>query len=212
MTKFTKFMGLAMALTLAFAMTACGGSKAPEKETAEAEEAQTEETQAEEAEQTEEAPEAETGEAETVEAETGEAVVTDLEYNIAANLTDTMNEDGSRTIETDYFTVTLPLGDTWEYEVNDAYSISIYNTAAKNNDCGGHLGTIVAVDPADTDYQNLPHYAEIGQMGGILYIVDYPTDVQADVTNDKNREDYQTVFAELGKIETEPENMPVILK
>jgi len=202
MTKFTKFMSLAMALTLAFAMTACGGSKAPEKETAEAEEAQTEETQAEEAEQTEEAPEA----------ETGEAVVTDLEYNIAANLTDTMNEDGSRTIETDYFTVTLPLGDTWEYEVNDAYSISIYNTAAKNNDCGGHLGTIVAVDPADTDYQNLPHYAEIGQMGGILYIIDYPTDVQADVTNDKNREDYQTVFAELGKIETEPENMPVILK
>ncbi|MBR7044936.1 MAG: hypothetical protein IKI23_04670 [Lachnospiraceae bacterium] len=202
MTKFTKFMSLAMALTLEFAMTACGCSKAPEKETAEAEEAQTEETQAEEAEQTEEAPEA----------ETGEAVVTDLEYNIAANLTDTMNEDGSRTIETDYFTVTLPLGDTWEYEVNDAYSISIYNTAAKNNDCGGHLGTIVAVDPADTDYQNLPHYAEIGQMGGILYIIDYPTDVQADVTNDKNREDYQTVFAELGKIETEPENMPVILK
>ena len=209
MTKFTKFMGLAMALTLAFAMTACGGSKAPEKEPAETEETQTEETQTEETEEEEEAPEAE-----TEDVGMGEAVVADEddEYNIAANLTDTVNEDGSRTIETDYFTVTLPLGDTWEYEVNDAYSISIYNTAAKNNDCGGHLGTIVAVDPADTDYQNLPHYAEIGQMGGILYIIDYPTDVQADVTNDKNREDYQTVFAELGKIETEPENMPVILK
>lgn len=207
MTKFTKFMSLAMALTLAFAMTACGGSKAPEKEPAEAEETQAEETQTEETEETEEAPEAETGDAGTE-----EAVVEDAEYSIAANLTDTMNEDGSRTIDTDYFTVTLPLGDTWEYEVNDEYSISFYNSAAKNNNCGGHLGTIAAVDPADTDYQNLPHYAEIGQMGGILYIIDYPTDVQADVSTEKNIEDYQTVFAEFGKIETEPENMPVILK
>lgn len=208
MTKFKKFMSLAMALTLAFAMTACGGSsKAPEKEPAEAEE-----TQAEETEQTEEAPEAEIEETETEETETGETVTADLEYNIASNLTETIYEDGTKTIETDYFSLTLPLGDTWEYEVNDAYSISIYNTAAKNNNSGGHLGTIVAVDPADTDYQNLPHYAEIGQMSGILYIIDYPTDVQADVTNDQNRTDYQTVFAELGKIETEPENMPVTLK
>ena len=190
MTKFTKFMSLAMALTLAFAMTACGGkTQAPAEEPSAEEETQTEETE-----------------------QTEEAVVEDVEYSIAANLTDTMNEDGSRTIDTDYFTVTLPLGDTWEYEVNDEYSISFYNSAAKNNNCGGHLGTIAAVDPADTDYQNLPHYAEIGQMGGILYIIDYPTDVQADVSTEKNIEDYQTVFAEFGKIETEPENMPVILK
>lgn len=203
MTKFTKFMSLAMALTLAFAMTACGGkTQAPAEEPAAEEATQTEET-----EQTEEAPEAE-----TEDAGTEEAVVEDVEYSIAANLTDTMNEDGSRTIDTDYFTVTLPLGDTWEYEVNDGFSISFYNSAAKNNNCGGHLGTIAAVDPADTDYQNLPHYAEIGQMGGILYIIDYPTDVQADVSTEKNIEDYQTVFAEFGKIETEPENMPVILK
>lgn len=202
MIKFTKFMSLAMALTLAFAMTACGGKT---QESAE-EPAAEEETQTEE---TEEAPEAETGDVGM-----GEAVVVDEddEYNIAANLTDTMNEDGSRTIDTDHFTLTLPLGDTWEYEVNDEFSISFYNTAAKNSKCGGHLGTIAAVDPADTDYQNLPHYAEIGQMAGFLYIIDYPTDVQADVSSEKNIEDYQTVFAEMGKIENEPENMPVILK
>lgn len=203
MTKFTKFMSLTLVLALTFAMTACGT-----KTQAPAEEPAAEETQAEEAEQTEEAEEAETGEAEEAE----EAVVEESEYDIAANLTDTAAEDGTRTVETDYFKLTLPLGDTWEYEVNDAFSISFYNTAAKNNNCGGHLFTLQAVDPADTDYQNLPHYAEAGQMAGILYLAVYPSDVQADVANDQNRADYEAVYAELAKIEAQAEDMPLTLK
>ena len=199
MTKFTKFMSLTLVLALTFAMTACGRKTQAPAEAA-AEEAQTEET-----EQTEDAPEAETEEAE-------EAVQEESGYDIAANLTDTTAEDGTRTIETDYFTLTLPLGGTWEYEVNDAFSISFYNTAAKNSNCGGHLFTLQAVDPADTDHQNLPHYAEAGQMGGMLYLAVYPSDVQADVANDQNRADYEAVYAELAKIEAQAEDMPLTLK
>lgn len=193
MTKFTKLMSLTLVLALTFAMTACGSKEQkPAEESAAAEETQ-------EAEQTQEA-------------ETEEAAVEESEYDIAANLTDTVNEDGTRTIETDHFTLTLPLGDTWEYEVNDAASISFYNSAAKNNNFGGHLFTLVAVDPADTDYQNLPHYAEVGEMDGFLYIAEYPSDVQADIANDQNRADYEAVYAELAKIEAQAEDMPLTLK
>lgn len=197
MTKFTKFMSLTLVLALTFAMTACGGkTQAPAEEpAAEAEEAKTEEA----------------AEAETEEAETEEAAVEDAEYNIAANLTDTTNEDGSRTVESDYFTLTLPLGDTWEYEVDDAHSITFYNTAARDN-FGGRLCSLIALDPADTEHQNLPHYAELGEMGGVLYIVEYPSDVQCDIQNEKNKTDYEVVYAELLKIEEKAEELPVTLK
>lgn len=207
MTKFTKFMSMTMVLALTAAMTACGGkTQTPAEEPA----AAAEETQAEETEQKEEAAEEKTEE--EAAAETDGQYAEDTGYDISANITDTVSEDGAaRTIETDYFTLTLPLPETWEYEVNDAYSISFYNTAAKEN-FGGLLFTLQAIDPADTEYQNLPHYAEVGEKDGILYIAVFPSDVQADVANDQNRADYETVYAELAKIEQQAEDMPLTLK
>lgn len=54
----------------------------------------------------------------------------------------------------------------------------------------------------------IPNYAEAGQADGILYIAVYPSDVQADVTDDRNRADYERVYAELVKIEEQAEDMP----
>ena len=49
-------------------------------------------------------------------------------------------------------------------------------------------------------------------MGGFRYIAEYPSDVQADITNDQNRADYEAVYAELAKIEAQAEDMPLTLK
>ena len=204
MTKFSKFMSLTLVMALTFAMTACGGAKTE----APAEQPAAEETQAAETEQKEtEAAE------ETTEEAAAETAETEAAFDIAANLTDTVSEDGAtRTIETDHFTLTLSLPETWEHEVNDANSISFYNTAAKNNNCGGHLATIAVVDPASEDYKNLPHFAEVGEKDGMLFIVEFPSDVQADVQNEQNKADYDTVYAELLKIEEKAADMPLTLK
>ena len=134
------------------------------------------------------------------------------EYDIAANLKLMGDPNAEKTIDTDHFTLTLPLGDTWDYDYDSKTSITIYNVASKEANCGGRLVSIIAYDAGDKDYENLPSYGVIGEKNGKIYIAEYPSDVQFDVENEQTTADYQTVYEEVNKIRDGSEDSPITLK
>lgn len=88
MKKLNKIVCLIMAFVLMIAMTACGSKKDSAEESAA--DAQTEEQAA--------------------------ADETSDDYDIAANLKLMGDPEGVKTVDTDHFTLTLPLGGTWDYD------------------------------------------------------------------------------------------------
>ena len=184
MKKLNKIVCLIMAFVLMIAMTACGSKKDSAEESAA--DAQTEEQAA--------------------------ADETSDDYDIAANLKLMGDPEGVKTVDTDHFTLTLPLGGTWDYDYDSKTSITFYNIAGREADCGGRLFSLVAYEPDDTSYENLPHYSVVGEAGGKVYVAEYPSDVQADVEVEEHMEQYQTVYAEVSKIEFKAADSPLVLK
>ena len=182
--KMKTMIAIMMSLTLMLAMTACGSKEEPAEESA----ADT---------QTEQQAEND---------ETADA------YDIAANLKIMGDPEGVKIIDTDHFTLTLPLGGTWDYDCDSKTSITFYNIAGREADCGGRLFSLVAYEPDDTSYENLPHYSVVGEAGGKVYVAEYPSDVQADVEVEEHMEQYQTVYAEVSKIESKAADSPLVLK
>ena len=133
--------------------------------------------------------------------EDAEAEQEEVVYDIAANLTETVNDDGSKTIDTDYFTLTLPLADTWTYEIVDEKSINFYNIAGREADCGGNLMTLVLYDPTDQSYNELPHACVAGERIEGIYVADFPSDVQADIENEEHMKQYEDVYTVVMNIE-----------
>ena len=74
------------------------------------------------------------------------------DYDIASNLQLAGGGD-EKAIDTDHFTITLTHGSSWDYTVDSKTSITIYNVAAREANCGGRLVSIKAYDPADKDYR-----------------------------------------------------------
>ena len=105
-----------------------------------------------------------------------------------------------------------PLGGTWDYDYDSKTSITFYNIAGREADCGGRLFSLVAYEPDDDSYKGLPHYSVVGESGGKVYVAEYPSDVQADVEVEEHMEQYQTVYAEVGKIEAKTADSPLVLK
>ncbi len=186
MTRKTKTIiaAILMSLTLMLVMTACGSKEEPAEEPAT-------DTQTEE-----QAPTDETAD----------------DYDIAANLKLMGDPDGVKIVDTDHFTLTLPLGGTWDYDYDSKTSITFYNIAGREADCGGRLFSLVAYEPDDTSYENLPHYSVVGEAGGKVYVAEYPSDVQADIEVEEHMEQYQTVYAEVSKIESKAADSPLVLK
>ena len=172
MTRGTKtIIAMLMSLALVFAVTACGSKTEPETE-AEPQNDEQMETQ-------QETPE------------------TSAEYDIASNLRLAGGGD-EKAIDTDYFTITLTHGSSWDYTVDSKTSITIYNVAAREANCG--------------DYEMLPSYGIIGEKDGKMYIAEYPSDVQFDPSDEKAMEDYQAVYEEVNKIRDGSGDSPIVLK
>lgn len=184
MKKLSKIVCLLMALVLMIVMTACGSKKESTEEPVT--DAQTEE-----------------------QASTDEA---SDDYDIAANLKLMGDPEGVKIVDTDHFTLTLPLGGTWDYDYDSKTSITFYNIAGREADCGGRLFSLVAYEPGDTSYENLPHYSVVGEADGKVYVAEYPSDVQADIEVEEHMEQYQTVYAEVSKIESKAADSPLVLK
>ena len=148
---------------------------------------------------------------ETAESGTELEAVPEEEYDIASNLNETANEN-SKTIETDCFTLTLSMPDTWNYEQDSSTSITFYNIAGREAGCGGRLLTLVAFDSDDDSYKGLPHYSVVGESYGKFYVAEYPSDVQADMENEEHMKQYEAVYAEVSKIEAKAADSPLVLK
>ena len=58
----------------------------------------------------------------------------------------------------------------------------------------------------------LPSYNVIGQKDGMVYIAEYPSDVQFDPSDERAAADYQAVFKEVNKIREGAADSPLILK
>ena len=151
-------------------------------------------------------------------AQTEEPAPEEEAYDICTGLTETVNDDGSKTVETEYFTLTLPLGDTWAYEQDSETSITFYNIAGREADCGGRLMSLILYNPTDMSYNELPHACVAGETIDGIYIAEFPSDVQADIEDEQHMEEYQTVYAEVAKIEEQATNSqtdavsPLVLK
>ena len=184
MKKNLKLLALLLALVLAVAMTACGSKEESSEEPLS------------DATQTEEQAETE--------------VATD-DYDIAANIRLAGGGD-EKAVDTDHFTLTLTHGDTWDYEIDSKTSITFYNIAGREAGCGGRLLTLIAYEPGDTTYEEMPHYCVVGEKDGKVYVAEFPSDVQADVENEQNMNDYMEVYSEVNKIEEGAEDSPLVLK
>lgn len=133
------------------------------------------------------------------------------DYDIASNLHLASSGD-EKAINTDHFTITLTHGSSWDYTVDSRTSITIYNVAAREANCGGRLVSIKAYDPADKDYEMLPSYSVIGEKNGKMYIAEYPSDVQFDPSDEQASADYQAVFEEVNRIREGAADSPLVLK
>ena len=101
---------------------------------------------------------------------------------------------------------------TWDYDYDSKTSITFYNIAGREADCGGRLFSLVAYEPDDDSYKGLPHYSVVGESGGKVYVAEYPSDVQADVEVEEHMKQYETVYAEVNKIEAKAADSPLVLK
>ena len=155
---------------------------------------------------TEPEPEKETKTEEQTETQTDESA----EYDIASNLR--LAGGDEKLLDTDYFRITLSHGSSWDYTADSKTSITIYNIAAREANCGGRLVSIVAYDAGDNSYENLPSYGVIGEKDGKMYIAEYPSDVQFDPSDEKSMEDYQAVYEEVNKIRDGSGDSPFVLK
>ncbi len=151
-------------------------------------------------------PEEETQTEEQTETQTDESA----EYDIASNLR--LAGGDEKLLDTDYFRITLSHGSSWDYTVDSKTSITIYNIAAREANCGGRLVSIVAYDTGDKSYETLPSYGVIGEKNGKMYIAEYPSDVQFDPADEKSMEDYQAVYEEVNKIRDGSGDSPLVLK
>ena len=134
--------------------------------------------------------------------DTGQETTEDSDdYNIASNLQLAGGGD-EKAIDTDHFTITLTHGSSWDYTVDSRTSITIYNVAAREANCGGR----------DKDYEMLPSYSVIGEKNGKMYIAEYPSDVQFDPSDEQAAADYQTVYEEVNKIREGAADSPLVLK
>lgn len=151
-------------------------------------------------------PEPET-ETETVTEEQDKVPEAPTDYDIAANMK-LKDKDGVKTLKTDHFTLTLSHGDSWETKVNSKTSITIYNVGLHKAKRGGKLVTILAYDIGDDSYDVLPEYNVIGEKGGKMYIVAFPTDVQFDESDKNTYADYMAVFEEVSRIKAGSDDSP----
>lgn len=192
--KWKKYLSILVAALMIFAFAGCGSDNEPAEEQPE--------------EQVEEqAPETTESQSEEQTPETTEAD----DYDIAANLM-LAGGGAEKAIDTDHFTISLTHGSSWDYEVDSNTSITIYNVASREADCGGRLVSILAYDAGDKSYEILPSYCVIGEKDGKVYIAEYPTDVQFDFNDEQATADYQAVYEEVNKIRDGGDESPLVLK
>ena len=135
-------------------------------------------------------------------------------FEIGSGLTAAEDETtGTRTIETDYFSLTLSNSDTWGYELDEYDRITIYITRARNGEYGGRVMSIEAWDdPEEEPYDTAVPYKKIGVKDGHLIFVTYASDIQYDINDEAATDEYMTIRNEAETIQEGGKSGPLIMK
>ena len=108
------------------------------------------------------------------------------------------------------FLLIMPNDDDWGYEKLSPTSLEIYLKDAREDGLDGHLVTIMAFDPDDTSYEDFPEYAVAGHGPncGKTFIALFPTDVQYNMEDEDQAEDYEELSTHVHKIAEGMANSP----
>ena len=131
------------------------------------------------------------------------------DYDISSGIK-LKEKDGVKTLKTDYFTLILSHGKSWDAKVNSKRSITVYNKALNKAKRGGELVTILAYDAGDKSYEVLPEYNIIGTSNNQVYIAAFPTDVQFNESDKKSYNDYVAVFNEVNNLKDGTVDCPLV--
>jgi len=122
-------------------------------------------------------------------------------------------EDGTKTIETDYFLLTLSNSDTWGHELDEYGRITIYNKKARDAGFGGRVMSVELWDDLNAEpYSGAVPYKAIGTIDGQLMIVTYASDVQYDFNDEAAADEYMAIRNEADSIQEGGKSGPLILK
>lgn len=127
-------------------------------------------------------------------------------YNIASGIK-TRASEGASYLETDYFSLYLPGDISWEYEVVNNTTISIFYTPAKEDGYGGHVVSISAYDWGDDEYAELPSWSVAGLSNEKKFIAIYPTDVQFNPKDAVQANEYGRLLIVAERMDCEDEKL-----
>ena len=135
-------------------------------------------------------------------------------FEIGSGLTATEDETtGTRTIETDYFSLTLSNSDTWGYELDEYDRITIYSNKAREAGLGGRVMSVEACDdPEEEPYDGMIPYKKIGIKDGYLIFVTYASDIQYDINDEADADEYMAIRNEAETVQEGGKSGPLILK
>ncbi|MBQ6401487.1 MAG: L,D-transpeptidase family protein [Firmicutes bacterium] len=118
---------------------------------------------------------------------------------------------GDGIVESEAFKLTLPDGESWDYEVVGPTEITFFNKAAKDGGFGGNLFTLQAFDPDDTSYDIMPS-AVVGEKDGKNIVAVFVSDVQYDFNDKAATKEYLDVLHAAEKISDDASTSPLVLK
>lgn len=115
-------------------------------------------------------------------------------------------------LETDYFSVCLPGDIPWECMLMDQNTLSFYYEKAQTSGHGGKFLTIQAFDWGDNGYEDWPDWAIAGKDEQKKYIALLPTDLQYDINDPVQAEEYSVLLDYAKRCKEEDEHSIFIIK
>lgn len=119
---------------------------------------------------------------------------TTYEYNISENLS-IHASNGNAIIESRYVYIYAPADIPWDIEVIDNTTFKIYYVPARESGIDGHVVTIQAYDWSDESYMEYPEWQMAYMTANKKYVAIYPTDVQFDINNPVQKDEYMRMLS-----------------
>lgn len=133
-------------------------------------------------------------------------------YNIANGL-EARVSDGTGFMQNDYFYLIFNYDDfvngLWEFYASDANTIDFYYTKAKAGGYGGWVFSLIAYDWGDNGYEDYPEYTIAGLSDEKKYIAVFPTDVQYNVKDAEQQEEYTRLLTYAKRIDQNNDDNPL---
>jgi hypothetical protein len=97
-------------------------------------------------------------------------------------------------IRTATFELTVPHDTDWEIEVLSENAFNIFHVPSRQNGLGGNVVAIAVYDQDDESFYDNEMYDICAEDDERVYVAFYPTDVEFDTKNEKEAEDYLSIY------------------